>query len=74
LEALLNNGASPNSHNQYGNTLLHLAAMYGHNQSVELLLDKGAKISTDLLHLPPLLLIFLALVVLLILLFSFSLL
>lgn len=29
LEALLNAGASPNSRDPYGNTLLHLAAMHG---------------------------------------------
>ena len=29
LEALLNAGASPNSKDPYGNTLLHLAAMHG---------------------------------------------
>ena len=42
LEALLNNGASPNCFNQYGNTLLHLASMHGHNSSVEMLLQRGA--------------------------------
>lgn len=29
LEALLNAGASPNSRDPYGNSLLHLAAMHG---------------------------------------------
>jgi hypothetical protein len=29
LEALLNAGASPNSRDPYGNTLLHLASMHG---------------------------------------------
>lgn len=32
LEALLNAGASPNSKDPYGNTLLHLAAMHGTQQ------------------------------------------
>lgn len=34
LEALLNAGASPNSRDPYGNTLLHLAAMHGTNSPI----------------------------------------
>jgi ankyrin repeat protein len=46
LEALLNSGASPNSRDQYGNSLLHLSAMNGHMKSVLLLLEKNAKLTT----------------------------
>lgn len=42
LEALLNAGASPNSRDPYGNSLLHLAAMHGtHDQGFNFRRERG---------------------------------
>ena len=42
LEALIREGQSPNSRNQYGNTLLHLASLNGHEDTIETLIEYGA--------------------------------
>ena len=45
LASFLEEGSSPNLRNKQGWTLLHIASMFGHLETVLLLIDKGAKVT-----------------------------
>eukprot|EP00028_Trichosphaerium_sp_Am-I-7-wt_P012138 CAMPEP_0168524930 /NCGR_PEP_ID=MMETSP0405-20121227/10980_1 /TAXON_ID=498012 /ORGANISM="Trichosphaerium sp, Strain Am-I-7 wt" /LENGTH=146 /DNA_ID=CAMNT_0008547305 /DNA_START=30 /DNA_END=470 /DNA_ORIENTATION=- len=45
LEVMLDNGCSPNSINQYGNSLLLLSCMSGQIRGVRMLIERGADVN-----------------------------